>query len=405
MCRALMRLHHTATSRGFNHRTARLYRQGIASGFLQTAPETRTLRIMADFIGKSPTVLTDISPAAWEHPADRAALQTLRSLPGFDQVVKKGVGFFGDRGIRLMFQANAVRVNERQFPTLHRIKNEVQKTLDYREEVPLYVSQAPWFNAGAYGVDRPFIVVNSATLDVLNSSELRVLLGHEMGHVMSGHALYHTMLTLLLAVGLRNVPALAGFALLPIRLALQEWSRKSELSADRAALLASQDLNDALSMFLKAAGGGMTTQSELSLEAYHEQVADYEDDAGIDSVFKFFNLLDQSHPFHTLRAAELKRWSQGITYRQILEGDYRKVREVSTPYASDFSEAAEYYAGEARQRISEVGDLARDVARQTTTYAKKAAVEATDAAKAAAKDAAKMAASRLESALSRKDDV
>jgi len=40
-------------------------------------------------------VLTQIAPVAWEHPADRAALQTLRSVPGFDEVVKKIYGLIG----------------------------------------------------------------------------------------------------------------------------------------------------------------------------------------------------------------------------------------------------------------------------------------------------------------------
>ena len=64
-------------------------------------------------------VLTQIAPVAWEHPADRAALQTLRAIPGFDEVVRKIVGTFGERGIRLLFQANAVRVGPTQFPVLH----------------------------------------------------------------------------------------------------------------------------------------------------------------------------------------------------------------------------------------------------------------------------------------------
>jgi hypothetical protein len=51
--------------------------------------------------------LTQISSRAWEHPADRAALNTLRAIPGFDEVVRKVAGFFGERGIRQLFLANA----------------------------------------------------------------------------------------------------------------------------------------------------------------------------------------------------------------------------------------------------------------------------------------------------------
>ena len=42
-----------------------------------------------------------ISPRAYEHPADRAALVALRSVPGFDQVVRKLFGLVGDRALRL----------------------------------------------------------------------------------------------------------------------------------------------------------------------------------------------------------------------------------------------------------------------------------------------------------------
>jgi len=327
-------------------------------------------------------VLEDISPASWEHPADRVALQTLRALPGFDLLVKRTLGLIGERGIRLMFQANAVRVEEDQFATLHRALNEVKTTLDVRDDVPLFVSHAPWFNAGAYGVDKPFIVINSGTLDLLDERELRVLLAHELGHVMSGHALYHTMLVLILSFGLRNLPLLAGIALVPIRLALQEWSRKSELSADRAGLLGSQDPDAALSMFLKASGGSITTKHELNLAAYARQVEEYEQHEGFDTVFKFLNLLDRSHPFHTLRAAELKRWGAGPECAKILAGEYRRRSEGRTEnYASDLSEAAGYYAGEARERAREVTEMARNIAQETTSRAKRAASEATEAAR------------------------
>jgi predicted Zn-dependent protease len=284
-----------------------------------------------------------------------------------------------------------------QFATLHRAMNEVKETLDFHDDVPVFVSQAPWFNAGAYGVEKPFIVVNSATLDLLDERELRVLLAHELGHVMSGHALYHTMLMLILAFGIRNLPFLAGIALVPIRLGLQEWSRKSELSADRAGLLGSQDPDAALSMFLKAAGGSVTTKHELNAKAYERQIEEYEQNEGADTVFKFLNLLDRSHPFHTLRAAELNRWRAGADYAKILAGDYRRRSEHPTAsYGSDLNEAASYYAGEARERAREVTEMAKSIAQETASYAKRAASEASDKARAAAE--------RLGEALRRRGD-
>src|SRR5712691_1891748 len=260
-------------------------------------------------------ILTQIAPVTWEHPADRAALQSLRSVPGFDEVVKKIYGFIGERGVRLIFQANAVRVGPSQFPRTNALYTDVLTTMDWSERPDLFVSQTPFANAGAYGMEHPFIVINSGAMKLLDADELRVLLGHELGHVMSGHALYHTILVLILNVSLGFLPFLAGIALLPIQLALLEWYRKSELSSDRAGLLASQDPNASLRMFLKMAGGG--DMAEMDLNTFLVQAKEYEEAGGaLDRVFKILNTLGASHPFNTLRAAELQRWIEAGHYER-----------------------------------------------------------------------------------------
>src|SRR5881628_920854 len=235
-------------------------------------------------------ILTQIAPVAWEHPADRAALQTLRSVPGFDEVVRKIYGFFGERGIRLLFQADAVRVGATQFPRLNQLYTDVLTTMDWEPRPELFVSQTPFVNAGAFGMERPFIVINSGALKLLDDDEMRSLLGHELGHVMSGHALYRTILVLILNVSFASLPFLAGIALLPIRIALLEWYRKSELSSDRAGLLASQDATASLRMFLKMAGGG--DMAQMDLNAFLAQAKEYEETGGaLDRVFKILNTL------------------------------------------------------------------------------------------------------------------
>ena len=113
-------------------------------------------------------ILTQIAPVTWEHPADRAALQSLRSVPGFDEVVKKIYGFIGERGVRLIFQADAVRVGPTQFPRLNQLYTEVLTSMDWPERPELFVSQTPFANAGAFGMDKPFIEDRKSTR--LNSS-------------------------------------------------------------------------------------------------------------------------------------------------------------------------------------------------------------------------------------------
>ncbi|OGU06183.1 MAG: hypothetical protein A2W29_07235 [Gemmatimonadetes bacterium RBG_16_66_8] len=300
---------------------------------------------------------------SWEHSSDRAALQTLRKIPGFDEAVRKIVGTFGERGIRLLFQANAVRVGPTQFPTLHALITEAAITMDWPEAPEVYVTQTPLVNAGAVGVDHPFIILNSGAVSLLDTDELRVLLGHELGHVMSGHALYRTVLILLLELGFQNLPFLAGIALLPIKLALLEWYRKSELSSDRAGLLASQDPAASMRVFLKLAGGGDT--KHMDLNAFMRQAAEYEEKGGaLDTIYKILNTLGATHPFNTLRAAELKRWIDAGSYDKILAGEYvRRGSEQDRSLNQEFGEAASHYASEAKKTVEEVTDAAKRAAR------------------------------------------
>lgn len=317
-------------------------------------------------------ILAEIAPVTWEHPADRAALQTLRSVPGFDQVVKKVVGFFGERGIRLLFQANAVRVGPTQFPRVNALYTDVLTTLDWHERPELFVSQTPFVNAGAFGMDHPFIVINSGALRLLDDDELRALLGHELGHVMSGHALYHTILVLIVFVGMNFLPFLTGIVLAPIQLALLEWYRKSELSSDRAGLLASQDPPAAMRMFLKMAGGG--DMKEMDLAAFLEQAREYEKSGGaLDRVFKIINTLPQSHPFNTLRAAELDRWMTEGHYERVLGGEYtrRGPEAERRPIDKDIDEAREHYMKEAKAVVNDVVDTAKRAAQAFTEALKK----------------------------------
>ena len=306
--------------------------------------------------------LTQISSVSWEHPADRAALNTLRAIPGFDEVVKKVAGFFGERGIRNLFLGDAVLVGPTQRPNLHTLYQEVLAALDWpragQEAPELYVTQTPMVNAGAVGFDKPFIVINSGALRLLDREEQRFILAHEVGHIMSGHTTYRTIAVLLLVFGARALPIIATIALMPFQLALLEWYRKSELSADRAGLLGSQDPRASMMSFLKLAGGEIVDDT-VDLDAYLAQAAEYETGgSGWDSVLKAMNTALREHPFHTVRVGELQRWVQSGSYTHIIAGNYvHRGAEGARPLGDDVREATDYYATQARAAVDSVGDV------------------------------------------------
>src|SRR5262249_45682323 len=135
-----------------------------------------------------------ISSRAWEHPADRAALVTLRTLSGFDTVLKVLSGLLRERQHRLLYLASAVRVDDRQCRGVNMLYEDAVAVLDATRRPELYVMQQPMPGALTIGMDQPFIVVTTGLLDLLDDEELRFCLGHEVGHAESGHAVYRTML-------------------------------------------------------------------------------------------------------------------------------------------------------------------------------------------------------------------
>ncbi len=289
----------------------------------------------------TPTILTGISPLAWEHPTDRAALGALRQIPGFDSVLRKVIGTFGERNIRINYQANAVKVGPNQYPDIHTQLVKVCKVLD-TDVPPLFVSQTPLANAGAVGMDKPFIVLNSSLIELARPRELRAVLGHEVAHIMSEHVLYRTLLFLLLDHAVPSVPIL-GQAVLPITLALQEWHRKAEISCDRAGLLATQNMDASVGVLAVLAGGIRGKTRELNLEAFVQQSEEYLDEEGLASYYKFMSTLRQSHPFPVVRVAELQRWADSGAYDKIVGGTYAKQGDEQ-PFSEDAAGAAQNFS-------------------------------------------------------------
>lgn len=305
---------------------------------------------------KTIRILTEIDPSAWEHPADKAALAALRRIPGFDSVLKALFGVFGEKPVRLAFQANAVKVGPRQFPEIHAQYQEVLKTLD-ASQYDLFISQTPLVNAGAYGMKKPFIVLNSGTIRLLNYDEMTYLLGHEVGHILSGHVLYRTMTVLLLQLATMGFPVV-GLAARAVLIGLLEWMRKAELSADRAGLLTSQHPEATLGTLMKLAGGGF--DNETNLNEFMIQADEYRQTGDVaDAVFKVLNLLGSTHPFHVLRAAELRDWIEAGDYDRVLRGEYKRRGEPNTAYMDDLRAAASSYREDAQDLKGQVGDAAK----------------------------------------------
>jgi Zn-dependent protease with chaperone function len=265
--------------------------------------------------------LHGISPKAYEHPADRAATAALASVPGLNMVVRKLVEYQYERVMRQTLIASAVRVGSDQLPDLWLQYELARATLDVDEVYDLYVTHQPIANAFTMGAGRPVIVLNSGLVSLLEPDELRTVIGHELGHILSRHVEYSTALAVLIQLGLGGMPRLAGLPIRAVRAALLEWYRAAELTCDRAATLVNRDPL-VTSRTLMVIASGMPS-SQLNLDAFLRQGSEYERwSSAWDRLSRFRIELQLMHDVPVRRVSELMLWIRSGAYDRIIGGSF-----------------------------------------------------------------------------------
>jgi Zn-dependent protease with chaperone function len=264
-----------------------------------------------------------LSSSAFEHPADRAALDAVKQIPVLDQVFRKILELGLERIWRIQMLGRSVHVTPKQCKPVYKLFKEACEILDMHEP-DLFIINTPIPNAFTYGVERPFITIHSGLIDLMDEDELMGVIGHELGHIKAGHVLYKTIAYFLATVAQRFLGLGGAVATLGLQIALYEWSRKSELTADRAELLVTQDIETSLRINMKLAGGTRTVYAQINHDEFLKQASTYEelDHSTLNKVYKFLNELWLSHPLPVYRAKEVKAWSESKQYAEILAGRY-----------------------------------------------------------------------------------
>jgi Zn-dependent protease with chaperone function len=276
-----------------------------------------------------------LDSVAFQHPDDRQATDGLKKLIGFDLLVKKFLEFGYERLLYVYNIASSVKVGPTQFPKLYAMLQESCAVLDIPEP-ELYVRQSPIVNAMTFGHTKPYITLYTGMLELMDDDETMAIIAHELGHIKCGHVLYSTMANLLGILTVQLSQATFGIGLpvfMALKVALMNWRRRAELSADRAALLVMQDPRVLISTLTKIAGGTQKMAAELDPDEFLKQARIYEDMPDQNLLDRMYRMLAETredyHPFVVERVKELDRWANSQDYTDILAGNYaRGVRRV-----------------------------------------------------------------------------
>ena len=204
-----------------------------------------------------PILLEKLDPREYEHPLDKKALDALEKTKGLDTLVRKFYDLGLEEILRIQFTGSNLRVTSNSFPDLYELLEETCEILNLKKTPELYIQSGGRIQGLTTGVDNPIVVISTDCLDALTERELMFVLGREIGHIKSQHVLYHEMGFLLPVLGEAIGAATMGIGNLltmGLQVALLHWVRMSEYTADRAGLLACQDITAATMALAKIAG-------------------------------------------------------------------------------------------------------------------------------------------------------
>ncbi len=273
-------------------------------------------------------ILTGITADAFTSDADKWALDKLKKMPVLPLLVQKFYEYGFDRWMYCYNMSMSVRCGPNQYPTLHKILQDSCRVLDMPEP-ELYISSNPFPNAWTGGVERPYITLRSSIVNTMTDEQLYHLIGHELGHIKANHVLYFSvagfLYPILDLIGKRTL-GVSDVALYALVLAMYEWSRQAEFSADRAGLLVCQSLETSIDHTIVLTAGPNRLSHEMNREAFMDQARAYQDADPLDQIGKviLFSMMGKTftHPMPVHRAQQLEHWVLSGAFDRILAGDY-----------------------------------------------------------------------------------
>lgn len=220
------------------------------------------------------------------------------------------ISYFINKAHHQEIMSRAMQVTGQSAPNLANLAAECGLKLN-SGPFQLYVLPSNQLNAYTFGFSDPrVIVLYSPLVKVMDESELRFIVGHELGHIIFNHTWLNTLLG-----GMGGIPLSMELALIFI-FAFRWWNRACEYSCDRAGLLACGSLEKATSALVKLVVRGVDSQAEIDQAL---QVLDAQDD----SVWNVLGETLSTHPMVMRRIERMRKFAASPEYRQLVQAAAR----------------------------------------------------------------------------------
>jgi len=272
-------------------------------------------------------ILTGLTSQTYEHPFDKKALASLQNMPGLSPLLKKVNEYGIDRLLRLQSIASEIRVTPRNFPQLYQPLLEACQILDVTTIPELYLFRGTGhIQTYIIGVEKPIVGINIEAMEWLNYDELLFIFGYEIARIKSQHIIYHQISIVMPALKMwlsSTTLGLGGLIASGVELALYNWVMMAKFTADRAGLLACQDIDVATTALMKLAGLPEEYLTPHVIEDFLIQSREFAANSvdGLDQVTKILSYSDSNLSWLVMRTGELLKWVDSGEYNHVLQGE------------------------------------------------------------------------------------
>ena len=204
----------------------------------------------------------------------------------------------------------AVKINDSQFPRVWEAAKKAAGMLNVRLPA-IFASPSKAIKVKVLGTeDSPHLIVNLELAEKLDDTELLSAIAHELAHIQNGHILYATALHYL------NTSAafFVRWVVQPAIMTLQAWSRRAEVTCDRASLIAVRDVDKTLQAMVKLELG-LDKGSAFNADEYLRALPEVKKSIG-----RYAELF-RSHPYVPKRVQALRLFADSALYAQLTGQD------------------------------------------------------------------------------------
>lgn len=213
-----------------------------------------------------------------------------------------------------ILEGHSFKVTEKMSPKLYHIFHDVKNKLNYKKNIDFYITNSAELNAFALtrsdDKDTDIININSALISMFDDDELRFVVGHEIGHLITRYARVVRLINFIFPDP-EKVPLILAHR-------IELWQKVSELTADRFGFIASPNVEKCVSGFFKMASGLSTDRIDFDYKAYlidNEKILEY--------FTQNRNMF--THPVNPLRIKAIKLFSESSLYE-----DFKNEKEFNT---------------------------------------------------------------------------